>query len=320
MKTTEKKNNKIVTNVLLAIFAVSALGATLFAYDQYSQKIKMENKYGYEKSEMEQHLYASFELIEKNLAEINAREGQLQMSLDGKFKEGIGSPEERIQREINMIEGLISENKQIIADLNNEVGTKNEQLAKYSNRIVSLNKRLKSYKSQAKELEERNTLLTESLKTVADENVKLTNDNEQKDMFINSQETVIKNQENELIARENTINEAYYIIGDYKELKECEIVEKEGGIVGIAATKTLKDNFDKKDFIKIDQREYKTIPILSKDAELISNHHPDSYEWLKEDNEVKWIKIKDPKLFWENSKYLVIETDNGWDLSLANSK
>ena len=317
---TNSRNMKTINNVLLAVFAISALTATFFAYDQYSEKIKIKNQFGYEKNQMQQNLKASFMLIEKNLAEINAREGQLQMSLDGKDKEGTGSPEERITREIEMIESLISQNKQIIADLNNEVGTKNKQLAKYSNRIVGLNKRLKSYKKQAKDLEEKNQILTAGLKTVADENVKLTNENQQKDLYINSQESVINSQKEELLVKEKTLNEAYYIVGDYKELKECEIVEKEGGIVGIAATKTLKDNFDKKDFIKIDQRDYKTIPILSKKAELISNHHPDSYTWLEEDGEVKWIKITDPELFWESSKYLVIETDNGWDLSLANNK
>lgn len=310
---TQRKKNRIVSGVLLAVFAISALVATFFAYDQYNQKVKMENQLGVEQYNMSEHLSTSFALIEKNLSEINAREGQIQMDLDGKSKEGIGSPEERIQREIAQIESLITDNKAIIANLNSEVGSKNKELAKYNNRLLKLNKRVKSYKQQAVELEEKNALLTQSLKTVADENVELTLNNEQKDMFINDQQ-------NQLELKNDQMNSAYYVVGDYKELKEAEIVEKEGGIIGIAATKTIKDNFDKKDFIKIDQRSYKTIPVFSKEAELISNHHPDSYEWVKEDKEVKWIKITNPTLFWENGKYLVIETDDSWNLSLANNK
>ncbi len=313
MKTQGDKKNKIVSNVLIAVFAFSAMGATYYAYDQYNQKTQMQEQFGFQKTGMEQHLIKSFEQIEQNLAQINEHEGKLQLNLEGKDMEGVTSPEERIQREISLIESLIAENKQIINELTGKVGSQHKELAAYNNKVLALNKRVKSYKAESEDLLNKNRLLTAGLQTVADENAELTLQNEKKLIEIESKDRL-------LIEKENKLNTVYYVSGSYDALKDAEIIEKEGGIIGIAATKTLKDDFNKNEFIEVDKRNYKTIPVFSKKAELISKHNKDSYEWIKEGNEIKWIKITNPDLFWESGKYLVIETNENNGLSLADNK
>ncbi len=312
MKTQENKNNKKATYTLLATFCFLLLATGYIAFDQYNQKLALQEQYGLEKSNMEQHVKESFQKIEQNLAQITSHEGQLQLSFEDDA-DNTKSQEERIQREIELIEELIAENNKIIDDLAFEVGTKDGQIKNYKSKVKGLEGRLAEYKTKAYQLEQTNALLAENLEIVNNENVELSFDNDHKAIQLKEKDEVIAKKEKEL-------NTAYYVVGSFQELKEAEIVEKEGGLIGLGKTKTLKDNFNKTEFVEVDKTDARTIPVFNKKAELITTHHADSYEWIEEDGKVKWLKIKDPELFWENSKYLVVEADDGWNLNLAQAK
>lgn len=71
----------------------------------------------------------------------------------------------------------------------------------------------------------------------------------------------------------------------------------------------MASELPKENFQELDIRKMNTIPVFAKRPQLVSNHHPDSYEFVTGDKkQVEWIKILDTELFWETTDYLVVVT------------
>lgn len=308
METQEKNKSVFAKNMMILFFASSTLVVGYLALDQYTEKQQIQQQIDTENTEIEQYLFDSFVEIEQNLAEITAHEGNLQLDLSGKYAEEILSPEERINREIGHIESLMNENQHLIASLQTKVGNQDKQLIKYNYRINGLNKKIEQYKTQAYELNQLNNSLSEDLIEVKHENIVLTFNNEQKENQIDEQTEVINKQTEDINKKEELIHTVFYTVSSYRDLEDAEVVQKEGGLLGFGTTRILKDDFDRSKFIKIDKRRNTLIPVFSKKAKLITKHNSSSYEWVVEDQQIKWIKISDPELFWESTKYMVIAT------------
>ncbi len=114
-------------------------------------------------------------------------------------------------------------------------------------------------------------------------------------------------QADQIQMQRDEINTVYYAIGRFKDLEEAGVVEKKGGIVGIAGSKQLKSNFNKDFFAQIDLTRTRLIPVNSEKVNIVTAHPPETYELVGE--EEKTLKILEPTRFWEASKYLVIITD-----------
>lgn len=311
MKTKEKSNNKMLKNVLLTFFIVAALGATFFAYKQYDENVQLQEFFEHEKLVMEEHVQQSFDQIESNLAQITATENKLKFNFDEGDIETNANQQERIQSEINLIEHLIAENNRIIEDLNNQVLNKNKRLASVNKKMAGLNKKIKNYETQTAELKKANDLLAKNIEELTVENNFLSLENEHQKFLLEDTEKIIAQ-------KDDTINMAFYVTGTFDELKQAKIVAKEGGIIGIGATKSLQENFNTGDFIQVDKRNINSIPVYSKKAEIITNHPTDSYELVEENGIVNFIKITNNDLFWEKSKFLVIETKESSGQNLAD--
>ncbi len=311
MKTKEKSNNKTLRNVLLTFFIVAALGATFFAYQQYDENVQLQEFFEAEKLAMEEHVQQSFDKIESNLTKIAEAENELQLNFNESEIENPADQQARIQRKINFIESLIAENNRIIDELNQQVVEKDKKLAGVNKKVAGLNKKIKHYQTQMAELNEANEILAKKLNDLTIENQFLTLENEHQKFMLEETDKIIAQ-------KDDTINMAFYITGSFDELKQANIVGKEGGIIGIGAAKTVQEDFSTNDFIQVDKRTIKTIPVHSKKAAIISKHPADSYELVKEDGQINYIKIIQPDLFWEKSKFLVIETKESSNLNLAD--
>ena len=262
--------------------------------------------------------YNLYSRIEKNLIEINDYEEILKSSIHNKETEHTTNSEETISRKIGAIESLIEENKQLVMLLKSKVNEKNKKLIKYNQLIDDLNKRVEKYKIKIKE----NTLLNDS---ITGELINLLNDKialnitlEEKESLIKLQKVLIDEQTEELIRNEELIKSAFYIVNSTKNLKNAKIICNEGGVLGIGSRKKLNNNIDNNTLIKIDKKENTLIPIFSKNAELITSHDNQSYNWIIVDDKIQWLKINDPELFWKKSNHLIISTQKSTPLEIAN--
>src|SRR5690606_23582766 len=104
------------------------------------------------------------------------------------------------------------------------------------------------------------------------------------------------------------LNKAYWVQGTFKELKENEVLEKEGGFLGfIGKNKTIKKNLNVESFTELDIRETEIIPLNAKKVEMISEHSDNSYRLIYQDDLVSYLKIENPEEFWKLTRFAVIE-------------
>lgn len=326
MENTSKKKSGTGKNLAIVALATAALAAGVIAYTQHEKKENLKKLIKIEKADMEKHLFDSFAELEHNLAQITAHERVLVNDLEGSKNWELKNPEERVQREIEIIESLMSKNERIIEDLNNRVGEQDDELVEYESRIKKLGSRVVRYKDKAEKLMAANEELSDNLALSRQESAKLSSSLSEKEQQNLQQADLIKMKENELLKRGDEIeqktkelNKAYFVVGSFNELKEAEIVEKDGGIIGIGATKTLTEDFNKDAFTQIDRRYYNLIPVYGKKVELISNHNEDAYEVVTDEDGAQWVKITDHEEFWENSKYLVVMVKDKMDLGFLSA-
>jgi hypothetical protein len=104
------------------------------------------------------------------------------------------------------------------------------------------------------------------------------------------------------------MNSVYYAFGTSKELKEKNVITKEGGFIGMGKSTKLKDDFNKEYFTKVNASQTTSIDIRAKKAKIITSHPSSSYKLIGEKS-VEKIEITNTEDFWSNSKYLVIITE-----------
>lgn len=111
--------------------------------------------------------------------------------------------------------------------------------------------------------------------------------------------------------QEQRLNTAYYIIGNDSDLREKNIIDKRGGILGLGRTTTLAEDIDNAYFTPADITETDSIRIASemKAVKIISSHDPDSYHMTEQADNHTVLEIINPESFWK-MKYLVILAKN----------
>jgi hypothetical protein len=101
------------------------------------------------------------------------------------------------------------------------------------------------------------------------------------------------------------------VIGKRDDLMTKGIIDKQGQVLFFGGRISVKQNFDAKDFTKIDISSLKELKIAApKDrTSLVSNHDADTFELVAASDTECLLKIKDEKAFWKNAKYLVVMTE-----------
>lgn len=231
-----------------------------------------------------QEFVSAFNEIQDNLTAIKEKEKIVTAhSQSGDVK----SKEESIKEDIQAIYDLMSKNK---------------------NRIGSLSKKLKDSKSKISGLEKMIETLQAQIDSKDGEISELKAQLESKNIELSNIVMNLENVEAESSAKTEKINTAFYAFGTSKELKEKNVITKEGGFIGMGKSTKLKDDFNKEYFTKIDVSQTNSINIGAKKAKIITSHPSSSYKLVGEKT-IEKIEILNAEDFWSNSKYLVIITE-----------
>ena len=306
MKDQSWKRNNLTRNIILVVVSLIAAAGIIVAYVQYDQKNAYIEKTTAENVSREKRIMESYDRIESNLAKINQHESMIQQDMAGAENTSNLAPEERIQYEIDMIEQLISENNRIIAALHDQINEKDTRLASYERTVKDLKARVTEYHAMVDAL----VADKEALQKNLDETI-LVRDNLQVEVSnLNSDVAhktgLIADQKQMLLEKERDLHTAYYAVGTYKSLRDRNIVDKEGGFLGINQVKILTNDLENEKFKEIDTREVTVIPVDAKKCEIVTDQDPSSYTILYSNDKVNSIKIIDAEKFWKKSKYLVI--------------
>ena len=233
--------------------------------------------------------------IEANLAEIKIREKIIsQETASG--NEMQKATREKINEDIRMINELMLKNKKLVASLNQKLKTSNLRVSELEKMIELANNEVAARNTEIENLKAELAGLNFSVAALNDTISRIKSNNQQL-------ATVVTDKTNEL-------NQAYFIVGDRKKLIEKKILNKEGGFLGLGKSQKLSGDVNLDDFTQVDIRSLKSIPLGVKKATLMSAHPAGSYEIVKTEKKVEEILIKEPAIFWQKSKMLVIATEN----------
>lgn len=234
---------------------------------------------------------SAFNEIEGNLFEIKEREDLISNEMDKeKIKKNI---KDRIQDDVNTISNLLEENKSLLANLEKKLKNSNYLRAKLEKLVEKLKADIEMKDADIEALNQK----------LSSANMKIDNLGKEIDTLTSEKEQT----EAELKAQIDVLNTAYYLVGDFKSLRDANVVTKEGGFLGLGKSKEIRDDFNKSKFTKIDIRDLNSIVINADKVNILSEHDPSSYNLVGEEK-VEKLDITNSKLFWSASKYLVIET------------
>ena len=235
-------------------------------------------------------VFADINAISENLALIKSRENLITVAGES---EGGRRPVEEIDNDIKAIDRLLRENRAKIESLQRSAA----QLRKANLRIDGLEKMIADMNRQLAEKKAEVEQLRESLVRMGDEVKSLT-----EEVAVRSAE--VENLSGEKVELQNQLNTVYYLVGAEKELRDAQIINKQG-FIGRTLTVGRNSNFDS--FTMADSRLLSEVPVGQKKATLVTSHPEGSYELVTDANKVvEKLIITDPVRFWESSKILII--------------
>ena len=241
----------------------------------------------------------SFNEIQRNLDSIKALENIINVRTAG--GEVKSSTKEQVNEDIKTIYELLVKNKKLVASLQKKLSSSDVRMAELEKMVTYLNTQVEEKDAQINtlrgELEKMNIQVANLSSQVA----------ELEEVTQQKEEEIQKHKE-EIEIKTSLLNTAYYAIGTKKELADNNIINKEGGFLGIGSTKTLKEDFNKDYFTKVDITRLEYIPLGTKKAKLITKHPATAYR-ISGEKRADTLFITNPSEFWAAGKYLVIEVE-----------
>lgn len=211
---------------------------------------------------------------------------------------------ERIFKEISMIDDLIFRSKQDLKKLEDDARSANLKLGVFEKRInglqAELSERADVISTLKAELSKKDQTLALMISQQDSLNVTINaqlDDLEQRALEVQ-----------QLTAQNSELNKSFLAIGTFEDLESKGVVAKEGGFLGIFGKRVaLQEEADTKAFMTVDRRNMQKLRIEAASLSLVSSHPQGSYQIVPGDNESeKVLEITDPEAFWKISKYLVI--------------
>ena len=306
--------------LFISLALVLALGMTSCNQDKIDQLERQKAMLEQEKSRQDSLLndfMNTFNQFEDNLDMIKEKENLISMGSENpEYRTDNGK--DRILEDIQMINALLDQNRQIIEELTTRaeqaegtssqyrrtIGRLKKQLEERSTEVASLKEALAAKNFEVDELNGTVALLTTA-------NTDLNQANATQAARIDRQSDSLAYAEGVMSDQDVALNTAYYITGTTRELKDQQVISKEGGFIGIGRTKKLAEDFNAEAFNTIDIREMTAIPIATKKAELLTTHPSGSYTFKDTDDDRRYdiLEITNPEEFWKTSRYLVVMVD-----------
>lgn len=268
--------------------------------EQLQQKVdSLKTVAEHKDSTIEIFLY-DFNEIQANLDSIKILEEMIDMN--NNQEQGLNrNQKQRILSDIEAINGLLQENKELIASLRQRINSSSVKSNKLQAMVDDLEELSKSLEQN---LQQKDAQIAELSEKVEQQNQNIT----QLSTQIQQMENMSTIQYDSIKYQEAELNKAYYTVGSVSELKDQGVVERQGGILGIGSTPVISEDFTEDYFKQVDIREFDYLPLDSRKAELVSVHPVDSYHITGDNRNADTLYVDNPEEFWSASKYLVIAT------------
>lgn len=263
------------------------------------QKRLLESELGEKEASIDE-LLTLMSTVEEQVEEIIQRENLVyNQRLDGVTP----SEDEQLLQEIAMIEELVDRSKASVKSMEEKLRLSNLRSNVFQKKIKSLTADLNKRQELVADL--KNQLLEKNAEigTLVVKVDSLKDDVFNKEMVIEAKTAEVR----QLTAENDLLHKGYFAIGSFQELKTRGLVAKTGGFLWFGRTIDVLEDDIQNEFLEIDTRTIKELPIEASKVNLLSDHPSDSYQLKDGSNEnIKVLEITNPTAFWKASKYLVI--------------
>ncbi|PTN07695.1 hypothetical protein [Mangrovibacterium marinum] len=235
--------------------------------------------------------------IQENLDSIKQMEDIVRIE-SAKVGEGGRTDKDQILSDIAAIHELMRQNKELINKLQKQLGSSNAKVAELQRAIVVLRKQVEQKDAEVASLKTEMEKLHLDMAGMTSRMEEMAAESKLKD-------EALMDKTNTIDAQTIALNTAYYAFGSQKELIENDLVEKDGGFLGIGKRLKMKEQFNSDYFTEVDIRDLARIELNARKAKLVTNHPADSYHFEGEDM-AEALVIDNPVEFWRSSKFLII--------------
>ncbi|MEE4287288.1 MAG: hypothetical protein V2I31_14130 [Mariniphaga sp.] len=208
------------------------------------------------------------------------------------------SDKEKILSDIATINGLLRDNQKLIANLRTRLSNTNLKTGRLEEMVNKLEVQTKSLQEN---LETKDREINRLGEQVLEKNQSIS----ELELEIDQMTTYRSLLRDSLKMQEAELNRAFFTMGSISELKNNEIVEREGGILGIGSTPVIRKDFPRDNFTPTDIRVFRFLPLDARKAEVLSVHPAGSFH-ISGDNRADTLFVDNPEAFWSVTNYLVV--------------
>lgn len=238
-----------------------------------------------------------FNKVTEGFNQINIAENRVELQRDA-VEGGAKNAKEKIASDISYIQKRMTENRALIAELQEKLKKSDNNSAQLKKAIQSLQNELQAKGEQIEalqsELAAKNIHIQEldsAVNSLSAERASLIAENESKS------QTVAK--------QDKALNSAWYVVASKKELKEMKVLTNTGLF---KKGDVMEDpEVDKSAFAQIDIRNVNEISLNANNGKILTTHPENSYTLAKDNNGNMTLKINNPEEFWGVTRYLVIQ-------------
>lgn len=288
--------------VLVSIVALSSCVENSQKYKDLEARLEaLQSDYGLQTKELDA-VFATLNEVEMGLKSI--RESENIITVQSQTEDGIdisADSKEQIKLDMESIQQTIKNYQKKIEELKKDNRIKSAQFKKRLNALsAELKEKSELIKNLTEQLNAKNAQLELKTKEIASLGEVVSHLKEEVVSLSNEE----KRLKDKVAMQEKELNSVYYFVGTKEELIEADVITK-GGLFKSAK---ISYQSEKDTFVKIDYREITSINTNAKRAKVLSIHPKGTYAIEVFDGEATLI-ISDPESFWEQTKYLVIQTN-----------
>jgi len=259
--------------------------------EQENEMLRLET---IEKESNLNEFFATMGQIRSNLNEIKVRQNLI--SEETRDSENLGQDvKSQIEDDLKVISKLMDDNRARIASLNRQLRQSNVKIEEFEKLVASLtaevserNNEIAMLRDDMNRLNISNDQLATSIEKLEEENAGI--------LALVEQKT-------------DQLNAGWFVFGTRRELRDQQIINRTGGLLGIGKTTVVNSDASKDNFTRIDITRVDKFTIPGKKANLLSLHPNGSYKVEFENEDSATIVIEDREKFWSNTRYLVVSTD-----------
>jgi hypothetical protein len=289
--------------LIVVILGVMILGAC-HNYKKDAAKLQMEKDSLEQAASFRDSSIATFlndfSEIQANLDSIKQLEKIVSVQ-SGSNRELSSSQKQIIIEDIATIHQLLQKNKELTASLQKKLRNSNMKNAQLEKTLAGLELMVKDMEVQ---LQQKDVVIADLTNNVKKLNINIAELNQK----IEDVETESQEKSQIILEQTDELNTAFYAFGTMKELKDNDIIEKSGGLIGIGKTPVMKKDFNRDYFTEIDIRDFEFLRLMTKKAKLVTVHPEGSYHFSGEKS-ADTLFIDNSSEFWKVSKFLVVVTD-----------